>query len=238
MNDNATGMPMAPPPTGHVVVVDDEAEMRRLIAVSLATQGWETSEVATGGEALEILGRRDVAAVTLDVNLALESGYDVCRRIRAVSDVPILFLTARSDEFDHVLGLELGADDYVTKPFAPRVLAARVAAIVRRRALPAPPSALEAGPVRIDLESRRATLGGNPLVLSKSEFDLLVVLMGDRRAFSRAELLERIWSPWRADEDLTVLVSRVRRKLAEGGASDLIETVHGVGYRLADLARI
>ena len=219
---------------GRVLVVDDEPEMRRMICAALRSQGWETLEAATMEEVMGALEADAPTAVTLDVNLRGESGYDVCRRIREMSDVPILFLTARSDEFDHVLGLELGADDFLTKPFSHRVLAARIAAVVRRRAPARPSGPLSIGPVTLDLGARRAHVGSRPVALTKNEFDLLAILLAEpHRAFTRRELLERIWGEWHSDDHvLDTTIGRLRAKLEHVGAGQAIETLRGVGYRL------
>jgi DNA-binding response OmpR family regulator len=222
---------------GRVLVVDDEPEVRDLLAELLGGAGWEVVAVATGREALAALDGGGFAAVTLDINLRDESGYDVCRSIRSVSDVPVIFLTARADDFDHVLGLELGADDYLTKPFSRRVLLARVAATVRRSRSPAAASheILRAGSLALDTVGRRCHVDGAEIPLSKTEFDLLAVFLSDpERAFDRHALIDRVWGEWYSDfHVIDVTIGRLRQKLAEAGAPDLIETIRGVGYRLA-----
>ena len=175
----------------------------------------------------------------LDVNLGSDSGYDVCRAIRAESAVPILFLTARSDEFEHILGLELGADDFLTKPFSPRVLVARLAAVMRRAGAGTGPPAgggqLRARNVVVDPAGRRVQVDGAEVELSKTEFDLLATFMADpAKAFDRPTLLDRVWGDWYSDDHVVdVTMGRLRRKLADAGAPDLIDTLRGVGYRLA-----
>ena len=221
-----------------VLVVDDEAEVRALIAATLRTDGWQVAEAATADAAIERAARGDLAAVTLDIGLGAASGYDVCRAIRTASDVPVLFLTARSQEFDEVLGFELGADDYLVKPFSPRVLAARVAAIVRRRATEAESGhLLRAGDLTLDSRSRRARAGDREIDLTKTEFDLLAAFMrAPDRAFDRDTLLDRVWGDWYSDAHVVdVTVARLRRKLADAGLPEVIDTVRGVGYRLSDV---
>ncbi len=226
------------PGLGKVLIVDDEADVRSLIAASLARAGWETIEAAHSAQALTALKTERISAVTLDVNLKAESGYQLCRDIRALSPVPILFVSARIDEFDHVLGLELGASAFITKPFSPRILVAEVAAAVRG-AVSKPEedsaSTVQVGPVRLDFRSRRVTVAGSDVALSKLEFQLLEVFMRDpRRAFERVSLLHQIWGPWFGDDHVVeVTVGRLRRKLAAAGCVDFIETLRGVGYRLA-----
>ncbi len=228
---------MTDPGSAPVLVVDDEPEIRALIRASLTQDGRDVVEAANGADALRIVRAGPIAAVILDLGLGAESGYDICRAIRERSAVPILILTARRAEFDEVLGLEMGADDYLTKPFSPRVLRARLAAIIRRAETPASertPS-LVVGALELDERSRRARVGGQELPLTKTEFDLLAVLAGaPDRAFDRNALLDRVWGDWYSDGHVVdVTVGRLRRKLADAGLPDAVETVRGVGYRLA-----
>lgn len=219
-----------------ILVVDDEAEVRALIAATLRSDGWTVVEAADADEALAVVAAADLAAVTLDIALGRASGYDVCRAIRATSDVPVLFLTARAQEFDEVLGFELGADDYLVKPFSPRILSARVAAVVRRRAVEGPAGhVLHAGLLSLDERSRRTYAGEHEVVLTKTEFELLAALMrSPDRAFDRDTLLDRVWGDWYSDAHVVdVTVARLRRKLADAGLPTVIDTIRGVGYRLA-----
>jgi hypothetical protein len=197
-------------------------------------------EAEDADSALAIAAAADLAAITLDVALGRDSGYDVCRAIRATSDVPVLFLTARSQEFDEVLGFELGADDYLVKPFSPRVLSARVAAVVRRRAVEGNAGhVLRSGILSIDERSRRTHAGDREVDLTKTEFELLAALMrSPDRAFDRDTLLDRVWGDWYSDAHVVdVTVARLRRKLADAGVPEMIDTIRGVGYRLAAPAR-
>lgn len=220
-----------------VLVVEDEADIRELICVALARGGWATLEAAGPAEALALLASNELAAVTLDVKLAGESGYELCRTIRGRSSVPILFVTARADEFDHVLGLELGADDYITKPFSPAVLTARVAAAVRRGAhgRQTDDRTVRVGPIALDPIGRRVFVRDRQLELTKTEFDLLATFLAEpTTAFDRDTLLDRVWGDWYSGRDVVdVTVSRLRRKLTDAGADGFIETLRGVGYRLA-----
>lgn len=220
---------------GRVLVVDDEPDVRDLISASLQFAGWETVEAASGSEALTRVREGDISVVTLDINLDRESGYEVCRAIRAESQVPIILVTARTDEFDHVLGLELGADSFLTKPFSPRILVAEVAAAARRSASPEDSPAFRVGSLTLDVVERRVRVAGQEVSLSKTEFDLLELLMSEpRRAFERQTLLDKVWGPWFGDDHvLEVTVGRLRKKLADAGAPNVIETLRGVGYRLS-----
>jgi DNA-binding response OmpR family regulator len=226
----------APAGSGLVLVVDDEPDLRMIIKVTLEREGWRTCEAADAASALECVSRQNPDAVTLDVNLGLESGYDVCRSIRSISSVPVIFLTARTDSFDHALGLELGADGFLTKPFNPRVLAAQVAAAVRRgRGSTARTTLLRSQRLTVDLLARSVHVDGVSVNLSKTEFDLLCVLMeSPGRVFEHGQLLTTVWGEWYSDNHvLEVTIGRLRRKLSTAGASTTIETVRGVGYRFS-----
>jgi DNA-binding response OmpR family regulator len=221
---------------GLVLVVDDEPDVRMLIRVTLERDGWQTCEAEDAAGALASVSRRNPDAVTLDVNLGVESGYDVCRSIRRISTVPVIFLTARTDAFDHALGLELGADSFLTKPFNPRVLVAQVAAAVRRGRSGAPQTTLlRTTRLTLDLMARSVHADGVPVQLSKTEFDLLGTLMDSPgRVFEHGQLLSAVWGEWYGDNHvLEVTLGRLRRKLATAGAADVIDTVRGVGYRMS-----
>lgn len=223
-------------PENRVLVVDDEPDVRDFLSAALAVSGWEPVAVADGAAAMERIRAGGIAAVILDVNLGAVSGYQVCREIRAISAVPILFLTARTDEFDHLLGLELGADDYLTKPVSPAMLGARLAAVLRRAATDAGAAGdLHLRTIVLDPRSRRVTAGGTPLELSRTEYELLELFLAEPdRAFTREALLARIWGDWHSDDHvIDVTMGRLRRKLDAVGEEGLIETVRGVGYRLA-----
>ena len=175
--------------------------------------------------------------VVLDLMLPGLPGLDVCRRLRETSSVPIVMLTALGEESDRVLGLELGADDYVTKPFSPRELTLRVQSVLRRSRDPVPrpdrPAVLRDGDLRVDVAARTVSAGGRELSLTMREFDLLAFLMAHpRQAFTRAELLERVWGWTFGDQStVTVHVRRLREKLEPGAADPRVATVWGVGYR-------
>jgi two-component system phosphate regulon response regulator PhoB len=222
-----------------ILAVDDEPDLLELVRVGLTQAGYVVETASSGSEALAALRRAPPDLILLDLMLPDLSGTELCARVRAdqrLAGVPIIMLTAKSEEIDRVVGLEVGADDYVTKPFSPRELALRVRAVLRRRA-PAQERArvLEHGPLRVDPESHRASVGGHEIVLTAKEFQLLVALMGrPGRVMTRERLLDEVWG-----SDITVTsrtidthLKRLREKLGEAGG--LIETVRGVGYRFAE----
>jgi two-component system response regulator ResD len=221
-----------------VLVVDDEPIVREVVCAYLRRDGFDTIE-AGDGEAALLAASNDPALslVVLDVMIPEPDGLEVCRRLRARSDTPIILLTARGEEADRIVGLELGADDYVTKPFSPRELATRVKTVLRR-SQPAPaqaPIAFE--DLVIDPASRDVVLDGNPLQLTAKEFDLLAFLASHpRQVFSRDQLMDRVWGYQAAFDTgtVTVHVRRVREKIEKDPAHPKrLQTVWGVGYRFA-----
>jgi DNA-binding response OmpR family regulator len=215
-----------------VLVVDDEPPIADLLRTYLARDGFAVETCGDGLEALAAVARRRPAAVILDVGLPGLDGIGVCRRLREAGDwTPVLFVTARDDEVDRVLGLELGADDYVTKPFSPREVVARLRAVLRRQAAAAPEAAtLAAGRVRLDPESRRVTAGDAAVDLTTTEFDLLAHLMArPGRVCPREELLAEVWGypPGTATRTVDVHVAQLRAKL---GDAVTLRNVRGVGY--------
>jgi len=227
------------PEEATVLVVEDDPTLLSTLAYNLRRDGYRVLRAADGETALSLAegeGER-LDLVLLDVMLPGLNGFDVLRRLRASSDVPVLMLSARGAEQDKIDGLELGADDYVVKPFALRELLARVRAAVRRRAVPAarPPATLYRGPVEIEPDRRIARVGRCELRLRPKEFGLLVTLaMEPGRVFSRQELLDRIWGEEIVVDARTVdvHVSWLRGKLIEAGApAELIRTIYGAGYR-------
>lgn len=232
-------MVTAMPVSGRILVVDDEPDLRASVCRLLADAGWESVEAGGSAEALAALAADSFAAVVLDVNLRAESGYELCRAIRGFSAIPILFLTARADDFDQALGLDLGGDDCLTKPFNPRILLARVAAAARRNAISvASPDARpihRARNLSLDPLSRRVWVDEREIEMSRIEFDLLALFLNEPlRAFDRNTIIDRVWGEWFSDDHvIDVTIGRLRRKLAQAGADGLIETVRGVGYRLA-----
>ena len=218
------------PARGLVLVVEDERAIAELIGLYLRRAGFGVHVEADGVAALAAVRSLRPVAVVLDVGLPGMDGIDVCRTMRANDDwTPVLFVTARDDEVDRVLGLELGADDYVTKPFSPRELAARVRTVLRRGALPVP-QAMAVGAVRVDVTARRVWAGGQEVALTSTEFDLLAQLVRNPgRVFSREQLLSSVWGYAAAAGTRTVdvHVAQLRAKL---GAASPIRTVRGVGY--------
>ena len=219
-----------------ILLVDDEASIIQLAQLYLEREGFRIISAGDGETALEMVANQRPALVVLDVMLPKLDGFEVCRRLRAKDDhVAILMLTARDDDIDKIVGLELGADDYLTKPFNPRELVARVRAILRRDARASQPAsvALHLGDLSMDPASREASIGGNPLSLRTKEFDLLLTLAEHRgRVLSREKLLELAWGFdfYGQTRTVDVHIAHLRKKMVE---SDLkIETVTGIGYKL------
>jgi DNA-binding response OmpR family regulator len=219
-----------------VLVVDDEPTIRDVVVRYLRRDGYETLEAADGDRARELIEAAEPALVVLDVMLPGTDGLALCRWIRSRSSLPVILLTARGDEVDRIVGLELGADDYVTKPFSPRELAARVRTVLRRIGPQAPQEQrLTAGELVIDAATREVTKAGRPVQLTAKEFDLLRFLAGHpRRVFSRDQLMSRVWGYEAAYDTgtLTVHIRRLREKLEDDPSRPrLLQTVWGVGYR-------
>ncbi len=219
-----------------VLVVDDEPMVREVVSRYLEQDGFRVDTAADGGEALGKLRSRLPDLVVLDVMLPTVGGLDVLTEVRKETDVPVILLTARSDETDRVLGLELGADDYVVKPFSPRELTARVRSVLRRAAPRQQEERLEFEDLVIDLAAREVTAHARSVDLTAKEFDLLAFLAASpRQVFSRAQLLDHVWesSPeWQDPATVTVHVRRIRQKIeADPQHPRWIVTVWGVGYR-------
>jgi DNA-binding response OmpR family regulator len=219
-----------------ILVVDDEAIVREVVVSYLRREGYRTLEAGDGDTARELIERQQPALVILDVMLPGTDGFELCRWVRARSDLPVILLTARGDETDRIVGLELGADDYVTKPFSPRELAARVRTILRR-AEPgvAARERLVFEDLEIDAQARDVHRGGQLLRLTAREFDLLWFLASHpRQVFSRDLLMNRVWGYAAALDTgtVTVHVRRLREKIEEDPSHPRhLETVWGVGYR-------
>jgi DNA-binding response OmpR family regulator len=218
-----------------VLVVEDEESIASFVAMYLEKGGFQVSTVATGEEAIERERAETPALIVLDLGLPDLDGMDVCRRIRQRSDVPILMLTARDDDVDKIVGLEVGADDYLTKPFNPRELVARVKAILRRsERAPKPASApIHLADLTIDPARREVTVAGRPVTLRTKEFDLLQTLAENRGiVLSREQLLNLVWGFdfYGQTRTVDVHIAHLRKALAGGRVS--IETITGVGYKL------
>jgi DNA-binding response OmpR family regulator len=216
--------------------VDDEPIVREVVVRYLQREGYRTLEAADGDSARELLERDPPNLVVLDVMLPGTDGLSLCRWIRSRSELPVILLTARGEEADRIVGLELGADDYVTKPFSPRELAARVRTVLRRAGPPALGEArLALGDIEIDAGTREVTKRGVPLKLTAREFDLLWFLASHPRlVFSRRQLMDRVWGYEAALDTgtVTVHIRRLREKIEDDPSRpDLLETVWGVGYR-------
>jgi DNA-binding response OmpR family regulator len=221
--------------SGTILVVEDEKNIASLIDLYLSNEGYTVSWAPDGVTALATAERSPPSLVLLDVMLPGMDGFEVCRRLRAASRVPVIMLTARDQEIDRVLGLELGADDYISKPFSPRELVARVKAVLRRTEPPATEpdgESLTLGAVSIDTARRVIRVGERVVDLTPKEFDLIVFLVRNRGiVFSRERLLERVWGYERVVDTRTIdsHVRSLRAKL--GGDVDVVKTVRGVGYK-------
>ncbi|MTD16156.1 response regulator [Nakamurella sp. YIM 132087] len=221
-----------------VLIVEDEESMADPLAFLLRKEGFTTSIAPTGTEALAEFDRNGADIVLLDLMLPGMSGTEVCRQLRVRSSVPVIMLTARDSEIDKVVGLELGADDYLTKPYSTRELVARIRAVLRRGAEPEEPieSVLAAGPVRMDVERHVVTVHGDQVAMPLKEFDLLEYLMRNAgRVLTRGQLIDRVWgSDYVGDtKTLDVHVKRLRAKIEPDPAAPRhLLTVRGLGYKL------
>ena len=215
-----------------VLIVEDDHNIGNLVRTYLGRDGYGVVWVRSGEEGLAELGRHAVSLVVLDVGLPGIDGFEVCRRVRAASSVPVIMLTARDEEVDRVLGLELGADDYVPKPFSPRELVARVKAVLRRTRPQASAAELCLGDVRLSRDAREASLAGVALDLTMKEFDLLACFLENAGlALTREQLLEQVWGLEFPGGTRTVdqHVAQLRAKLGDGLR---IETLRGIGYKM------
>jgi DNA-binding response OmpR family regulator len=231
-------------PQGHektVLVIEDDRNTANLIGLYLKREGFRALTAADGEAGLEMADRHRPDLVILDLMLPKVDGWEVCRRLRRKSEIPVIMLTARGEEVDRVAGLTLGADDYMVKPFSPRELVARVKAVLRRAPRPEPgrPSRLSHADVVLDLDQRRLSVSGRPVALTPHEFALLEALMSaPGRSFTRDELLDRIYPKGEAvviDRVVDVHIGKLRQKIEpDPSAPSRILTVRGVGYRYAD----
>ena len=216
-----------------ILVVDDESRMRKLVRDFLVKQNFEVLEAGDGAEALVIFfGTEGISLVILDVMMPKMDGWQTCREIRAYSQVPIIMLTAKSDERDELQGFELGVDEYISKPFSPKILVARVEAILRRTAARGAEEVLKAGGISLDKAAHIVTVDGRQLDLSFKEFELLTYFMENQGiALSREKILNNVWSYDYFGDARTIdtHVKKLRSKLGDKG--DMIKTIWGMGYK-------
>ena len=221
-----------------ILIVEDEEALSDPLAFLLGREGFQTIVVDNGLDALPVFDREGADLVLLDVMLPGMSGMEVCRKLREVSSVPIIMLTAKDSELDKVLGLELGADDYVTKPYSARELIARIRAVLRRRSAEtdsATESVLQAGPVRMDIDRHVVTVNGEEISMPLKEFELLEILLRNvGRVMTRGQLIERVWgADYVGDtKTLDVHIKRLRSKIEpDSSAPQYVVTVRGLGYK-------
>jgi two-component system, OmpR family, response regulator ResD len=221
-----------------VLVVDDEPTVREVVQRYLERDGYRVEVAGDGRRALDLIAGKAPDLLVLDLMLPGVDGLEICRRVRAAGPTPVIMLTAKSHEADRIVGLELGADDYVVKPFSPRELVARVRSVLRRTLASgehARPGPVRAGDVLVDPVTREAEVAGRPLSLTVREFDLLAFLVRHpRQVFSRVQLMREVWEyEWLGDTStVTVHVRRLREKLEEDPSNPLrVQTVYGIGYR-------
>ena len=225
-------------PKGRILIVDDEEDILSLVEYNLKKEGYRTIGVKTGEAALQLVEEETPDLIILDLMLPEMDGLEVCRILKSnenTSDIPIIMLTAKGEETDIVVGLEIGADDYVTKPFSPRVLLARTKALLRRKTKePISKEIIQVENLVIDTGKYLVTIEGKPISLTSTEFNLLRFLAQHRgKVFTRNQLLDNVWKDetFVIDRTVDVHIRSLRKKL--GSAANLIETVRGVGYRLA-----
>ena len=238
MTDNSARRPRS---GLRAMVVEDETELAALVGSYLERDGFEVTLSVDGAEAVTLAREVDPDVIVLDLGLPGLDGVEVCRQVRTFSDAYVVMLTARSEEVDTLIGLSVGADDYLTKPFSPRELIARVQAMLRRprplgRAGGSSDTTLRFGSLRIDPAGRDVWLDGDPMALTRTEFDLLAALAArPAMAFSRRQLIETVWGPaWVGDEHLVdVHIGHLRRKLGDDAQQTrFVRTVRGIGYRM------
>jgi len=219
-----------------VLIIDDDPDIRALARLALVEGGLDVGEAEDGPSGVLAFQEHRPDLVLLDIGLGSMDGFEVCRRIRSMSSCPIIFLTSRVDDIDQLIGFEAGADDYVGKPFSPRLLTARVHAVLRRRSQgeAGSPQSLAVGPLTVDLSARHASAAGVALDLTRTEFDLLVALMErPRQVLSREQLLESVWGSTFYDGHVVeVHMSRLRGKVLAAAGITIGVAVRSVGYRL------
>ncbi len=221
---------------GKILVVDDESRMRKLVRDFLVKNHYEVLEAVDGEEALELFfSQKDIVLVVLDVMMPKMDGWQVCREIRAGSKVPVIMLTARSDERDELQGFSLGVDEYITKPFSPKILVARIEAILRRTGRAAEEEVLSCGGIRLDKSAHLVQIDGESVELSYKEFELLAYFMENKGiALSRERILNHVWNYDYFGDARTIdtHVKKLRSKMGQKG--ELIKTIWGMGYKLEE----
>ena len=226
----------------HILIADDDAHIRDVISFALEKAGMQVSVAEDGRQALDSFKRQASDLIVLDINMPELDGLEVCREVRKFSNVPILFLSSRDDEIDRILGLEIGGDDYVTKPFSPRELVARINVILKRTQAPTPVAApntpsLSYGKLVLNPEQHTVSWNGQALNLTATEFAMLAMfLKHPTRVFSRDSIMDKAYdgTVYVSDRTIDSHIRHIRQKLAEVGCENVIETVHGVGYKLAN----
>ena len=219
-----------------VLVVDDESRMRKLVRDFLVKSNFDVMEAGDGEQAVDIFFReKDIALIVLDVMMPKMDGWQVCREIRAYSKVPIIMLTARADEQDELLGFQLGVDEYISKPFSPKILVARIEAILRRTNPKGQETLLTCGGIEVDKEAHQVKINGQDVELSYKEFELLTYFMENKGiALSREKILNNVWDYDYYGDARTIdtHVKKLRSKLGEQG--NMIKTIWGMGYKLSE----
>ncbi len=219
-----------------ILVVDDESRMRKLVRDFLVKSEFDVVEAADGEEAVDVfLSQKDIALIVLDVMMPKMDGWQVCREIRTYSQVPIIMLTARSDERDELQGFRLGVDEYISKPFSPKILVARIEAILRRTNQRDKKDVLSFGGIELDKSAHEVLIDGESVELSYKEFELLAYFMENQGiALSREKILNHVWNYDYFGDARTIdtHVKKLRSKLGEKGKGDLIKTIWGMGYKL------
>ena len=219
-----------------ILVVDDESRMRKLVRDFLVKNNYEVLEAGDGEEAMEIFfAQKDISLVVLDVMMPKMDGWQVCREIRAYSKVPIIMLTARADERDELQGFQLGVDEYIAKPFSPKILVARIEAILRRTNQTAREEILSCGGIRLDKSAHQVTIDGVSVDLSYKEFELLAYFMENKGiALSREKILNNVWNYDYFGDARTIdtHVKKLRSKMGEKG--EMIRTIWGMGYKMEE----
>ncbi|MEL6681803.1 MAG: response regulator transcription factor [Pseudomonadota bacterium] len=222
--------------SGQILIADDDVQIRDVVRIALGQAGFTVAEASDGQQALELAQSLSPDLVVLDIGMPEKDGLDVCRELRKSSQVPVLFLTAQADEVDRIIGLEIGADDYVAKPFSPRELVARVKAILKRsNGAPAPQPVLRRGVLSVDPERHLCHIGDTPVTLTAREMDLLERLMTRPDiVLSRPQLVDAIYGTnvHVSDRTMDSHLRNLRAKLTSAGCADAIETVHGISIRM------